>query len=102
MFCMIKGKIAGVKHFDASIFVRIKIDNKTKKRYTQFRQKLSNKYKVSKYGNEGFTKLLGNGIDINIFKGEKYLHVVVYGKNRKNVLGILMENFEFLEYKTNS
>ena len=97
---MIKGKIAGAKHFDVSVAVRIKIDQKTKKRYTQFRQKLAEKYKISKQGYEGFTKLLGKGIDINVFKGEKYMYLVIYGKNRKPALNLLMENFEFVEYKT--
>ncbi len=95
---MIKGKIAGIKTFDSSIVIRIKIDQKTRKRYMQLRQKLADRYHTSPQAYRGgFTKLLGNGVDINIFKGEEYIFIVVYGENRRSVLSVISENFEFMK-----
>ncbi len=94
---MIKGKLSGMKSFDTSIMARIKIDQKTKKRYMQFRQKLADRYGITKQGNEGFTKLLGDDVDVNVFEGEKYMYLLIYGKNRKSVFSMLQENFEFVE-----
>jgi len=94
---MLKGKIAGINSFGTNIVVKIKNDQKTKKRYTQFRQKLADRSKITSHGSGDFTKLTGKGIDINVFKGSKYTYLTIYGKNRKSIVSLLLENFEFME-----
>jgi len=92
---MIKGKLSGANQFDDCIYVRIRIDERTRKRYMQFRQKLSDNFKIRKFGRESFSKLTGKYIDINVFREEKYMHLVIYGRNRKKAFGLLSENFSF-------
>ena len=95
---MIKAKISGIsKIYETNIQVKIKIDENTQKKYNQFRQKLIDKYKIGAKGSSGFTKLTGNGIDINVFKGKDYLHFVIYGKLRKRILNTIFEYFEYIE-----
>ena len=93
---MMKAKIACVsKIYDTNIHVKIKIDKSTQKKYNQLRQKLIDKYKIGAKGDSGFTKLIGKGIDINVFKGEKYLHLVIYGRLRKKIFSMIFDYFEY-------
>jgi hypothetical protein len=102
-FCFIismklKSKISSVSVYKTNIHVKIKIDGNTQKRYNQFRQELINKYKIGYKGSDGFTKLDGKYMDVNVFKGEKYLHFIIYGKIRKRILNTLLNYFEYAEY----
>lgn len=91
-----KGKIACIsKIYDTNIHVKIKIDKNTQKKYNQFRQKLIDKYKIGAKGSSGFTKLTGKGIDINVFKGKDYLHLVIYGRLRKTIFNMVFDYFEY-------
>ncbi len=93
---VVKAKISSIsKIYETNIHVKIKIDKNTQKRYNQFRQKLIDKYKIGAKGDSGFTKLTGNGIDINVFKGEKYLHFIIYGRLRENIFSMIFDYFEY-------
>jgi hypothetical protein len=93
---MTKGKISSIsKIYGTNIHVKVKVDKNTQKKYNQFRQKLIDKYKIGANGSSGFTKLTGNGIDINVFKGKDYLHFVIYGRLRKIVLDMVFDYFQY-------
>ena len=65
----------------------------------KFRQELIDKFKVTKRGYGGYTELIGKDIDINVFKREDYVHLVIYANKRlrENVLKILLRYFEFMK-----
>ncbi len=96
---MTKAKIAGIETYRTNSHLRIKIDSVTQKRYNQFRQELIDKYGIKKKGFGKHTKLVSDGIDINVCKTEKYLHLVLYGRQRKEVFKILLKYFDFMETK---
>ena len=94
---MIKGKIVCKEKRGNKIYLRIKVDKNTQKRYNQFRQELISRYKVEKKGCCGFTEITGNGIEIDIFKREDYMHLIIRASKRlrENILKILFKYFEF-------
>ena len=94
----VKAKISGVAVYKTNIHIRIKVNRNTQKRYNQFKQELVDRYGFSYIkGYAGFTKLIGKGIDINVFKRKDYLHFVVYGKLRKKILNIILKYFEYIK-----
>jgi hypothetical protein len=94
-----KGKIAGIDTYENKTHIRIKVDKTTQKNYNKFRQELIDKFKVTKRGYGGYTEIIGENIDINIFKREDYVHLVVYTnkKIRGEILKILLEYFKFIK-----
>ena len=94
---MIKGKIVCKEKRDNKIYLRIKIDQNTQKRYNQFRHELISKYRVEKKGCYGFTEIIGSGIEIEVFKREDYMHLIIRGPKRlrEEILKILFKYFEF-------
>ena len=96
-----KAKIAGIKTLRNKTHIRIKIDKSTQKNYNKFRQELIDKFKVTKRGFGGYTEIVSRGIDINVFKGKEYVHLVIYAnKNMKDkILDILLKYFNFLKPK---
>jgi len=95
---MIKGKIVCKEKRDNKIYLRIKIDQNTQKRYNQFRRELISKCKVERIkGCYGFTEITGSGIEIEVFKREDYMHLIIRGSKRlrEKVLKILFKYFEF-------
>lgn len=61
----------------------------------QFRQKLNDQLRAKGEGREGFIKISGPGVDINVVNSEKYFYFIFYGKKRKDAYKIFTENFEF-------
>jgi len=96
---MTKAKIAGIETYKTNSHIRIKVDSITQKRYNQFRQELIDRYSIHKKGFGNYTKLVSDGIDINVCKTEKYLHLILYGKLRKEAIQILLKYFELMEPK---
>lgn len=97
-----KSKIAGINTYPNNTHIRIKVDNITQRNYNKFRQELIDKFKVTKRGYGGYTKIIGKGIDINIFKRKDYIHLVIYAnkKLRESILKIFLNYFEFMKYKS--
>ena len=93
------GKIAWIKTYKSKTNVRINVDKTTQKNYTRFRQELLNKFKVSKRGYGGYTEIIGRSMDINVFKGDAYIHLIIYAqkKTREEILRLLLKYFEFIE-----
>mgnify|MGYP001283164046 CR=1 FL=1 len=93
-----KDKIAGIQTIDNKTMIRIKISISSQRNYTRFRKALLDKFNLKIRGDGGFTYLMGKGIDMNIFKGDKYFHIVLYAtpKKRKEILPILFNYFEFM------
>lgn len=93
-----KPKISGSAVYEKSTHLRIKVDSRTQKSYNKFRQEIEDKYGLTHIkGFGGFTKLIGRGIDINVFKRKDYLHFVIYGKKRKKILNIILKYFEYMK-----
>ena len=94
-----KGKIVGINTYENKTHIRIKVNKTTQKNYNKFRQELIDKFKVIKRGYGGYTEIISNGIDINVFKREDYVHLVLYAnkKIRENILNLLLKYFEFIE-----
>jgi hypothetical protein len=61
-------------------YVRVKVDSSIRRNYLRFRKELGEKFKLSKSGIFGYTELSSKGLDVNIFRGEKYWIFIVYGK----------------------
>lgn len=81
--------------------VRIKVEETTQRNYNRFRQDLIENEEADAKGFGGFSEIKGRGIDINVFKGQAYLHLVFYAdkKTKKLILSYLFRYFQVVEFK---
>lgn len=94
-----KGKIGEIRNRRDKLYLRILNDEVAQKRYLQFREELLDKYSLRKRGKAGFTELYNEQVDINIFYGDDYYHLVIYGnqEDKGKIIGMLRRYFETVE-----
>ena len=100
---MTKGKIVCKKKRGRNkIYLRIRVDQSTKRKYLKFRHELISKCGVERIkGSFGFTEIkTENGAEIEVFRREDYMHLIIRGPKmlREEILKILFKYFKFPEH----
>lgn|SRR3989344_365675 len=101
-----KSKIASIKHDKVRIYLRAVKETKEKKNknINRFKQEIKENFGVIfgfpvTYNGEFTEIVLKDKTRIQILKGDKYWHIILYGRKRGNVLKIFFKYFEIMEPK---
>ena len=96
-----KSKIMGIENHGNKTHIRIKVEETTQRNYNRFRQDLIENEEADAKGFGGFSEIKGRDIDVNVFKGPTYLHLVFYAdkKTKKRVLSYLFRYFQITGFR---
>ncbi len=92
-----KGRLSGFRRSGNKVYARIRDSSVARRNYLRFRNEVTERFGARTRGCCKYTEITGEGIDINIFRGDGLMHVLMYadGERLDALLNILMKYFEF-------
>src|SRR3989344_9022478 len=101
-----KSKIASIKHDKVRIYLRAIKEPGTKKNknINRFKHEIKENLEIVfgypiTYGGEFTEIVLKDKSRIQILKGDRYWHIILYGKKRESILKIFLTYFEIMKPK---